>query len=65
VSLPPPIAIAIAIAMVHCLGCRCPDQWLRPVLDQFQHELAVDDFEATRLELLPVRRDANRHRGQP
>jgi hypothetical protein len=32
-----------------CLGWSRPDEWLRPILDEFQNELPVDDLEATRL----------------
>ncbi len=41
-------------------GRSRPDEWLWPVLDQFQNELPVDDLQATRLEVLPARRHANR-----
>ena len=32
-----------------CLGWSRPGEWLRPILDEFQNELPVDDLEATRL----------------
>ena len=28
-----------------CLGWSRPDEWLRPILDEFQNELPVDDLE--------------------
>jgi len=32
-----------------CLGWSRHDEWLRPILDEFQNELPVDDLEAARL----------------
>jgi hypothetical protein len=32
-----------------CLGWSRPDEWLQPILDEFQNELPVNDLEATRL----------------
>jgi len=40
--LPTPISM-------FCLGWSRHDEWLRPILDEFQNELPVDDLEAARL----------------
>src|SRR6266498_960416 len=49
-----------SISVFHCLSWSCPDEWLRPVLDQFEHGLAIDHLETTRFELSPARRHTDR-----
>src|SRR5258708_4706379 len=46
-----------------CLGWSRPDEWLRPILDEFQNKLPVHDLEATRLWRPPTPPHANRNRG--